>query len=76
NGRSMPIIKGFYGIGVSRLLSALLEQHAPLFVNKTPKGEYRYACGINLPKELSPFDVHLIPVNFKYEAAMELTQSI
>ncbi len=45
NGRSMPIIMGCYGIGVSRLLSAVLEQHARLFVNKTPKGEYRYAWG-------------------------------
>ncbi|HFR3796630.1 TPA: proline--tRNA ligase [Streptococcus suis] len=76
NGRSMPIIMGCYGIGVSRLLSAVLEQHARLFVNKTPKGEYRYAWGINFPKELAPFDVHLIPVNVKDEAAMALTQSI
>ncbi|HEL2474767.1 TPA: proline--tRNA ligase [Streptococcus suis] len=76
NGRSMPIIMGCYGIGVSRLLSAVLEQHARLFVNKTPKGEYRYAWGINFPKELAPFDVHLIPVNVKDEAVMELTQSI
>ncbi|MGQ7395367.1 proline--tRNA ligase [Streptococcus suis] len=76
NGRSMPIIMGCYGIGVSRLLSAVLEQHARLFVNKTPKGEYRYAWGINFPKELAPFDVHLIPVNVKDEGAMALTQSI
>ena len=48
---------GCYGIGVSRLLSAVMEQHARLFVNKTPKGEYRYAWGINFPKELAPFDV-------------------
>ena len=76
NGRSMPIIMGCYGIGVSRLLSAVLEQHARLFVNKTPKGEYRYAWGINFPKELAPFDVHLIPVNVKDEETMALTQSI
>ncbi|WP_367985993.1 proline--tRNA ligase [Streptococcus sp. ZY1909104] len=76
NGRAMPIIMGCYGIGVSRLLSAVLEQHARLFVNKTPKGEYRYAWGINFPKELAPFDVHLIPVNVKDEEAMALTQSI
>ena len=43
NGRAVPIIMGCYGIGVSRLLSAVMEQHARLFVNKTPKGEYRYA---------------------------------
>ncbi|MBF0778373.1 proline--tRNA ligase [Streptococcus cuniculi] len=76
NGRAVPIIMGCYGIGVSRLLSAVLEQHARLFVNKTPKGEYRFAWGINFPKELAPFDVHLIPVNVKDEVAMSLTQSI
>ena len=76
NGRSMPIIMGCYGIGVSRLLSAILEQHARLFVNKTPKGDYRYAWGINFPKELAPFDVHLIPVNVKDEASLSLTQSL
>ena len=38
NGRAVPIIMGCYGIGVSRLLSAVMEQHARLFVNKTPKG--------------------------------------
>ncbi|MBY5034389.1 proline--tRNA ligase [Streptococcus gallolyticus] len=76
NGRSMSIIMGCYGIGVSRLLSAVLEQHARLFVNKTPKGDYRFAWGINFPKELAPFDVHLIPVNIKDEAAMALTDQI
>ncbi len=45
---------------VSRLLSAVMEQHARLFVNKTPKGDYRYAWGINFPKELAPFDVPLV----------------
>ena len=76
NGRAVPMIKGCYGIGVSRLLSAVMEQHARLFVNKTPKGEFRYAWGINFPKELAPFDVHLIPVNVKDEEALTLTDQI
>ena len=76
NGRAVPIIMGCYGIGVSRLLSAVMEQHARLFVNKTPKGEFRYAWGINFPKELAPFDVHLIPVNIKDEEALALTDQI
>ncbi len=76
NGRAVPIIMGCYGIGVSRLLSAVLEQHARLFVNKTPKGDFRFAWGINFPKELAPFDVHLIPVNVKDEAAMALTAQV
>ena len=76
NGRAVPMIMGCYGIGVSRLLSAVMEQHARLFVNKTPKGEFRYAWGINFPKELAPFDVHLIPVNVKDEEALALTDQI
>lgn len=76
NGRAVPMIMGCYGIGVSRLLSAVMEQHARLFVNKTPKGEFRYAWGINFPKELAPFDVHLIPVNVKDEDAVALTDQI
>lgn len=76
NGRAVPVVMGCYGIGVSRLLSAVMEQHARLFVNKTPKGDYRYAWGINFPKELAPFDVHLIPVNVKDEAALALTEQL
>ena len=76
NGKPRFIEMGCYGIGVSRLLSAVMEQHARLFVNKTPKGEYRYAWGINFPKELAPFDVHLIPVNVKDEASLALTNQI
>lgn len=76
NGRAVPIVMGCYGIGVSRILSAVIEQHARLFVNKTPKGDYRYAWGINFPKELAPFDVHLITVNVKDQAAQDLTATL
>ena len=76
NGRAVPIIMGSYGIGVSRILSAVIEQHARLFVTKTPKGDFRYAWGINFPKELAPFDVHVITVNTKDEDAKALTARI
>lgn len=76
NGRAVPIIMGCYGIGVSRILSAVIEQHARLFANKTPKGQYRYAWGINFPKELAPYDVHLITVNTKDEEANALTERL
>lgn len=76
NGRAVPVVMGCYGIGVSRILSAVIEQHARLFVNKTPKGQYRFAWGINFPKELAPFDVHLITVNVKDEEAQALTAKI
>ncbi|MFC6995195.1 proline--tRNA ligase [Streptococcus loxodontisalivarius] len=76
NGRAVPMVMGSYGIGVSRILSAVIEQHARIFVNKTPKGDFRYAWGINFPKELAPFDVHLITVNVKDEEAQALTDRI
>ena len=76
NGRAVPIIMGCYGIGVSRILSAVIEHHARLFVIMTPKGQYRYAWGINFPKELAPNDVHLITVNTKDEEANALTERL
>lgn len=76
NGRAIPIVMGCYGIGVSRILSAVIEQHARLFVSKTPKGAYRFAWGINFPKELAPFDVHVITVNVKDEEAQALTVKV
>lgn len=76
NGKAVPIVMGCYGIGVSRILSAVIEQHARLFVNKTPKGDYKFAWGVNFPKELSPYDVHLIIVNVKDQDAQNLTQEI
>ncbi|EMC45235.1 proline--tRNA ligase [Streptococcus mutans] len=76
NGRSIPIIMGSYGIGVSRILSAVIEQNARIFVNKTPKGAYRFSWGVNFPKTLAPFDVHLITVNVKDEVSQQLTAKV
>lgn len=76
NGKAIPIIMGSYGIGVSRLLSAVLEQYARLYVERTPKGEYRFSWSMNFPKELSPFDVHLIPVNVKDDTTLALTNEL
>ncbi|MCU9533941.1 proline--tRNA ligase [Streptococcus sp. CSL10205-OR2] len=75
-GSSQPIIMGSYGIGVSRILSAVMEQHARIFVTKTPKGDYRYSWGVNFPKELAPYDIHLITVNVKDDNAVALTNKI
>ncbi|WP_019804212.1 proline--tRNA ligase [Streptococcus mutans] len=76
NGRSIPIIMGSYGIGVSRILSAVIEQNARIFVNKTPKGAYRFSWGVNFPKTLAPFDVHLITVNVRDEVSQQLTAKV
>lgn len=67
---------GCYGIGVSRLLSAILEQFARIYVEKTPREEYKFSWSINFPKELAPFDIHLVPVNTKDEEAMAVTAEL
>jgi len=59
NGREMPIIMGCYGIGVSRLLAAVVEQHAT-------------DSGIFWPKGLAPFDVHILPLNVKKEEIIDV----
>lgn len=63
NGRLVDMIMGCYGIGVSRLLSAVAEQNAD---------EY----GLVWPDSIAPFDVHVIPVNVKKTDQMEMAQQI
>lgn len=52
NGSEQPLIMGCYGIGVSRLVSAIVEQH----------GDER---GMVWPTAIAPYKVHLIPVSSK-----------
>ncbi|MHA6565739.1 proline--tRNA ligase [Lactobacillus gasseri] len=63
NGKAKPVIMGSYGIGVTRMLSAAVEQH--LTEN-----------GIAWPKEIAPFDVHLIQMKMKDEAQTELAEKL
>lgn len=63
NGKSNPIIMGCYGIGVSRTLAAIVEQ-------------YNDEKGIVWPKNLAPFDVHVITVNTKNEEQVNLADDI
>lgn len=63
NGREIPVIMGSYGIGVSRLLSALAQQFAT-------------ENSLILPKAIAPFAVHLIPVNLKQSDQAELTEKL
>ncbi|EXJ24135.1 Prolyl-tRNA synthetase, bacterial type [Alkalibacterium sp. AK22] len=58
NGRQTPVIMGSYGIGVSRLLSAIAEQHAD-------------EKGLVWPASVAPFDVHIIPVQMKNDEQRE-----
>ncbi|WP_404470392.1 proline--tRNA ligase [Sutcliffiella horikoshii] len=63
NGRNQPMIMGCYGIGVSRVLAAIVEQ-------------YHDENGIVWPKAVTPFDVHVIPVNMKNEEQASLAEEI
>lgn len=63
NGKKIPVQMGSYGIGVSRLLSAIAEQVAD-------------DSGINWPTEIAPFDVHIIPINPKDETQWNLAVDI
>ncbi|WP_225047474.1 proline--tRNA ligase [Lacticaseibacillus kribbianus] len=63
NGRAKPIIMGSYGIGVSRLLSAIAEQTLD-------------DSGLVWPKSIAPFDIHVVPVNLKKADQQALTASI
>lgn len=63
NGKAKPVIMGSYGIGVTRMLSAAVEQH--LTEN-----------GVAWPKEIAPFTVHLIQMKMKDETQTELAEKL
>jgi len=63
NGRQTSVIMGSYGIGVSRLLSAIAEQYAD-------------DKGLVWPSAVAPFDVHIIPVQVKKEEQMNLASRL
>ena len=54
NGRAKPVLMGCYGIGISRVLSAIVESHHD-------------DKGIFWPKSVTPFDIHIITANTKDE---------
>lgn len=62
-GKTQPFIMGCYGIGVSRILAAVAEQ-------------FQDEKGFVWPKQLAPFDVHLVPVNTKDEAQVQLADDL
>lgn len=63
NGRLVDVIMGCYGIGVTRLLSAVAEQNAD-------------ENGLVWPDSIAPFDVHVIPVNAKKDDQMAMANAI
>ena len=63
NGKSQPVIMGSYGIGVTRVLSAVIEQHL------TPNG-------IAWPKEIAPFDLHIVQMKMKDDDQTSLAKKL
>lgn len=53
-GREVPMVMGCYGIGVSRVVAAAVEQHHDKF-------------GICWPKSIAPFQVTVLPLQMKRE---------
>ncbi len=63
NGKESPMIMGCYGIGVGRTAAASVEQ------NHDEKG-------IVWPRNLAPFEVIIIPVNFKNDDLKNTCESL
>ena len=63
NGRAQPMIMGCYGIGISRTLSAIVEQHHD-------------EKGIIWPETVAPYDLHLLALNMKNDAQKELAETL
>ena len=63
-GKSVPMVMGCYGIGVSRVVAAAIEQHHD-------------DRGIVWPRPMAPFDVALVPLNMaKSEAVAAATEQL
>jgi len=63
NGRSQPMIMGCYGIGVSRTVAAIAEQ-------------FNDENGLLWPEAVTPYQVHVIPVNVKNDEQRELGEKL
>jgi prolyl-tRNA synthetase len=62
-GKLNPVIMGCYGIGVSRLVSAIIEQNSDEF-------------GIIWPKEVAPYKAIILPLDVNEAKIMETANSI
>jgi len=62
-GRERPIEMGCYGIGITRLMAAAIEQNND-------------DSGIIWPFSIAPFHVLLLPINYKEKAIREVTDGL
>lgn len=63
NGKAKPYIMGCYGIGVSRVIAAIIEQNND-------------ENGIIWPKEVAPYLVHLVCLDMKKDVQKETAEKI
>ncbi len=64
NGKTIPMIMGCYGIGVTRVIAAAIEQNYD-------------DRGIIWPRSMAPFEVALVPLNMDKSAAVaEVTERL
>ena len=63
NQKKNPLIMGCYGIGISRVMMAIIEQNND-------------DSGMIWPKAIAPFDVHVIPVDVKKMDQLEAAEDI
>lgn len=62
-GKSLPMVMGCYGIGVTRTFQAMIEQHHD-------------DDGIVFPLQVAPYHAVIVPVNYNDEAQKDLAESI
>lgn len=62
-GKAQTMEMGCYGIGVSRLLAAICEQHHD-------------EQGLVWPKSVTPFDLHLLVININNDIQMQLGEQL
>lgn len=63
SGKERPMVMGCYGIGVTRVMAAAVEQNYDKW-------------GIIWPVAIAPFEVEVIPVNVKDNKQMEVAENI
>lgn len=62
-GNANSFVMGSYGLGISRILAAIAEQ-------------YNDANGLKWPKQLAPYDIHLVTVNIEDETQKQLSEEM
>ena len=63
NGKNVPFVMGCYGIGVTRTMASIIEQHHD-------------ENGIIWPLSVAPYHVSVIPVNIKDEEQMKVAEEL